>query len=67
MIKGSLEGVDLSAISDKEIIGMMAAAGVTDGVLPSRMADINSVLDALPAHVREKVLTAFVNDMFSQP
>jgi len=67
LIKGSLEGVDLSAISDKEIMGMMAAAGVTDGVLPSRMADINSVLDALPAHVREKVLTAFVNDMFSQP
>jgi len=67
LIKGTLEGVDLSVISDTDIMGMMAAAGVTDGVLPSRMADINGVLDALPAQVREKVLTVFVNDMFSQP
>ncbi len=67
LIKGSLEGADLSAISDKDILGMMAAAGITGGVLPSRMADINGVLDALPAQAREKVLTAFVNDMFSQP
>ena len=67
LIKESLEGVDLSAISDKEIMEMMAAAGIKDGVLPSRMADINGVLDALPAQVREKILTAFVNDMFSQP
>ncbi|MBC2711169.1 MAG: aspartate aminotransferase family protein [Desulfosarcina sp.] len=67
LIKGSLEGVDLSAISDKDIMGMMSAAGVTDGALPSRMADINGLLDALPAHVREKALTAFVNDIFSQP
>jgi hypothetical protein len=67
LIKGTLEGVDLSVISDKEIMGIITAAGVTDGVLPSRMADINGVLDALPAQVREKVLTVFVNDMFSQP
>lgn len=67
LIKGSLEGLDLSAISAKDIMGMLAAAGVTDGALPSRMADINGVLDALPAQVREKVLSAFVNDMFSQP
>jgi hypothetical protein len=59
--------VDLSAISGKEIMGMMAAAGVADGALPSRMADINGVLDALPPQVRERVLTVFVNDMFSQP
>lgn len=67
LIKGSLEGVDLSAVSDKEIMEMMAAAGVSEGGLPSRMADINGALDALPAQVRERVLTAFVNDMFSQP
>jgi sphinganine-1-phosphate aldolase len=67
LIKASLEGVDLAAVSDKDIMGMMAAAGVSDGVLPSRMADINGVLNLLPAPVREKVLTAFVNDMFSQP
>jgi len=34
---------------------MMDAVGVTDGALPSRMADINGALDALPAQVRERV------------
>jgi hypothetical protein len=67
LIKGSLEGVDLSVISDADIMNLMATAGVVDGVLPSRMADINGALDALPAEVRETVLTAFVNDMFTQP
>jgi hypothetical protein len=67
LITGSLEGTDLSAVSDADIMGMLAAAGVKDGALPRRMADINGVLDALPAMVREKVLSAFVNDMFSQP
>ena len=67
LIKGSLKGVDLSTITDTDIMNMMAAAGVADGALPDRMADINGVLNALPAPVREKVLTAFVNDMFSQP
>ncbi|MFO7715886.1 pyridoxal phosphate-dependent decarboxylase family protein [Desulfosarcina sp.] len=66
LIKGSLEGVDLSAISEADIMAMMAAAGVKNGELPGRMADINGVLDALPAAVREKVLSTFVNDMFSQ-
>jgi glutamate/tyrosine decarboxylase-like PLP-dependent enzyme len=67
LIKGSLEGVDLSVISDADIMNLMATAGVVDGVPPSRMADINGALDALPAEVRETVLTAFVNDMFTQP
>lgn len=67
LIKGSPEGVDPATVSDGDIMAMMAAAGVADGVLPVRMADINGVLDALPARVREQVLTVFVNDMFSQP
>jgi glutamate/tyrosine decarboxylase-like PLP-dependent enzyme len=64
-VKQRLEGMDLSALSDDDILNLMASAGVSDGVLPSRMADINGVLDALPAHVRETMLTAFVNDMFA--
>jgi len=67
LVKGSLENVDLSGLSDADIMGMMAAAGVKDGALPDRMADINGILDALPAQAREMVLVAFVNEMFSQP
>ena len=64
-VKQSLEGMDLATISEADIMNLMAAAGVSEGVLPGRMADINGVLDALPAHVRETVLTTFVNDMFA--
>jgi hypothetical protein len=65
-VKQSLSGMGLSAISEADIMNLMAAAGVSDGALPSRMADINGLLDALPAHVRETVLTSVVNDVFSQ-
>jgi hypothetical protein len=30
------------------------------------MADINGVLDELPAEAREKILISFVNDLFVQ-
>jgi len=66
-VRQSLKEMDLSAISEADIMNLMTAAGVADGVLPSRMADINGILDILPAHVRETVLTTFVNDMFTQP
>ena len=66
LVKESLKGMDMAAISDSDIMNLMAAAGVSDGALPSRMADINGVLDLLPAQTRETVLTVFVNDMFTQ-
>ena len=34
--------------------------------LPEQMADINSILNALSPGAREKILTAFVNDLFVQ-
>ncbi len=67
LIKDSLENVDLATLSDADVMNIMAAAGVSDGMLPERMADINGALDMLPAAARESILTAFVNDMFSQP
>ena len=67
LVKNSLAGMDLSALSDAELMGLMAAAGAKDGALPDRMADINGILDALPAQAREKLVTAFVNNLFSQP
>jgi sphinganine-1-phosphate aldolase len=66
-LAAGLEGLDPAAISDDDILGLMADAGVRDGALPERMADINGLLDRLPPAVREKVLIAFVNDLFSQP
>lgn len=57
---------DPTGLSDEDILGLMAAAGVREGALPERMADINGVLNRLDPAVREQVLIAFVNDLFSQ-
>ena len=64
-VRQRLANVDLATLSEADLMNLMDAAGVADGVLPSRMADINGVLDLLPAKVRETVLTTVVNDMFS--
>lgn len=67
LVMAGREGMDPSALSDQDLMGMMAAVGVAQGVLPDRMADINGLLNALPARIREHLLIAFVNDVFSQP
>lgn len=66
MVRGGLEQIDLENVSDEDIKGLLAMAGIDAGGLPDRMADINGVLDALPAAAREKILTSFVNDLFVQ-
>jgi glutamate/tyrosine decarboxylase-like PLP-dependent enzyme len=67
LVRTQLAALEPSALTDGDVMNLMAAAGVTDGALPARMADINGVLDLLPAHLREQALTAVVNEMFCQP
>jgi hypothetical protein len=64
LVGDGLAGVDLAALSDKELADMLALVGIGTEGLPERMADINGVLDALPADAREKLLVAFVNNLF---
>jgi len=52
MVRGGLEQIDLENVSDEDIKGLLAMAGIDAGGLPDRMADINGVLDALPAAAR---------------
>jgi len=66
MVRGGLKDIDLDNVSDEDIKGLLAMAGIGGGGLPDRMADINGVLDVLPAKAREKILTSFVNDLFVQ-
>ena len=42
---------------------MLGMAGVQGATLPPRMAEINEVLNALPAALRERLLTTFLNDL----
>jgi len=64
LVEEGLAGVDLTTLSDKELTDMLALAGIGGEGMPERMADINGILDALPAESREKLLVAFVNNLF---
>ncbi len=56
--------VDPEEISDDDIEGMIAMTGAEAGEVPEDMADINEILNAIPPRLRERLLTAFVNEMF---
>jgi glutamate/tyrosine decarboxylase-like PLP-dependent enzyme len=43
---------------------MMSMVGVEAGALPTRMADVNRVLDALPPEARERLVVEFVNTLY---
>jgi hypothetical protein len=42
---------------------MLSMAGVQGYKVPEKMAEINEVLNALPAALREKLLTEFMNEL----
>jgi glutamate/tyrosine decarboxylase-like PLP-dependent enzyme len=44
---------------------LMAQLGVADGRLPSRAAPIHRLMDAAPPRARERLLSAFVSELFT--
>ena len=56
--------VDPSQFDDAMFAQMLAMAGIDGVALPDRMADINGILNAMPAPLREKLLTAFINELY---
>ena len=57
--------LDPSTLSDEDFDGLLAASGLAGGgeglALPERMAEVNALLDAAPARLREAVLVAFLD------
>ncbi len=49
------------------LIRMLEALGVGSGTAPTRMADMNALMNELGPEVREKLLVAFVGRMFTPP
>jgi len=66
MAREGLQSMDLTTISDTDMMAFLTMAGIGDQGLPNRMADINGILNELPSQVREKILISFVNDLFVQ-
>ena len=59
-----LSSMDPSQLTDETFSEMLSMAGIQGTELPDRMADINEVLNALPAEFRERLVVEFVNDLF---
>ena len=60
-----LGALDPDAFTEDMYAGMLGAVGLGDGAsLPDDMAEINAILDALPPALREKLLLAFLNDLY---
>lgn len=58
-------GVDPSTLTSEMFSQMLAMAGIGGVGLPKRSADINLILSALTPQMRERLLTEFVNELFS--
>lgn len=63
----ALEGLDPATVGDEQLRAMLAMAGAGGASLPSRMAEVNEVMNALPVKLREKLLVAYLNDLYRQP
>lgn len=62
--------LDPQGLTDDMYAGMLTAVGLGEGGtgaggLPTDMAQVNTVLDALPPALREQLLLTFLNDLYS--
>ncbi len=64
-LAGLAAGLDPSKLGPDEIEAVLAFAGLTgDGGLPTRMAPVLILLDALPGPLKERLLAEFVGSVF---
>lgn len=63
-LAASLATLDPDTMTEETFGQMLAAAGIQGTGLPERMAEINGLLNAMPAKLREKLLIEFLNDLF---
>jgi hypothetical protein len=63
-IRAAFADTDPATVGPETIRGMLGMAGIQGTALPARMAEINDVLNALPAPLREKLLVEYLNELF---
>ncbi|MCB9640233.1 MAG: aspartate aminotransferase family protein [Myxococcales bacterium] len=52
-------------ITEDVLQGMLGMAGIQGDGLPERMAEVNEVLNSIPTALVERLLTEFMNDLFT--
>jgi sphinganine-1-phosphate aldolase len=67
LVKAELEKAAEAPPDPKQMETLMSAIGISGGRLPERMADLNQILNILPAEVTKVALTDFFNDLIVQP
>lgn len=63
-VRTAFSGRDPAELDETAFAGMLQMAGVEGTQLPTRMAEINEVLNALPVPVREWLLVEYLNQLF---
>ncbi|MEW6265675.1 MAG: aspartate aminotransferase family protein [Thermodesulfobacteriota bacterium] len=64
MTRQAFADLDPNQLTDETFKEMLGLAGIQGGELPQRMAEINEMLNALPAKLRERLLIEFLNELF---
>ena len=62
-VQNAFSSIDPSTLTPESFSQMLRMAGIQGSALPERMAEINEVLNALPAELREKLVTEFMNEL----
>ena len=62
-VREAFASVDPADLTQESFSGMLSMAGIQGYKVPERMAEINEILNALPAGLREKLLTEFMNEL----
>jgi glutamate/tyrosine decarboxylase-like PLP-dependent enzyme len=64
LARQALTGVDAASLTPEMIGQLLGMAGLREGGIPERMADINELLDSLPRELCEALLVEFVNRLY---
>jgi sphinganine-1-phosphate aldolase len=62
-VREAFASIDPADLTKESFSGMLGMAGIQGYKVPERMAEINEILNALPAALREKLLTEFMNEL----
>jgi len=63
VVRDAFSSIDPASLTEESFSQMLGMAGIQGFSLPQRMAGINEILNALPAGLREKLLTEFMNEL----
>jgi glutamate/tyrosine decarboxylase-like PLP-dependent enzyme len=62
-IRDAFSSIEPASLTEDTFSQMLGIAGIQGTALPERMAGINEILNALPAPLRERLVTEYMNEL----